>query len=116
MSWPEISIPSCDDLPALRVANRALLDTLSLIAQTVAGSNEPLARTVFQLAMRAGAPVGIRCLPGCVKWHTLEETMELMSVKSKSTIYEYVARGLRRSNGGPKFQHTEIDRFMWEGE
>lgn len=91
------------------------MDTLSLIAQTVAGSENQLCRTVLQIALRAGVTPGLRCQPGCTKWHTLEETMELMSVKSKSTIYEYEARGLRRANGGVKYLHTEIDRFMWEG-
>jgi hypothetical protein len=105
------------DLQAALVANRALLGTLSLIAQTVAGCEDQLARTIYRLATDAGAaPVGIRCLPGCAKWHTLEEAMEIMRVRSKSTIYEYEAQGLRRNAcGDPKYNHVEIDRFMWEG-
>ena len=110
----QISTPSCDDLPALRVANRALLDTLSLIAQTVAGSDDPLARTIYRLAKDAGAvEVGVRCAPGCQVYHTFGETREILRVKSQATLREMIDAGLKVSRG-TRIQHSDIDAFMNE--
>lgn len=109
-----MSTTSKTDLQVAQVANRALLDTLSLIAQTVAGSEDHLARMIYRLAKDAGAvDVGVRCVPGCEQFHSREQSAKILNV-SYATMARLEQKGLQvsRKSGNPLYKHTWLNEFM----